>query len=370
MATNIFQDQLLSHFNNFVNQLRIIFPSNESFVTLNDLSNNEKMNRVSNFVELFNDDHFDLFIKSKIKVFSHKSEDTQKISESLFGVELALKNLLNNQPDDVKTIIWSSLHIMYMLGELQKPFEQQNQTRLSTLNKILHPDNKSSGSNDKQQSCELPQYDTATRKKLQDLLGVQVNHDTSEMLDDIVGTFESVLTKNTDNPLSSIMNISKTIAEKYADKINKGDIELNKIMDSIGKKVPGMDKMMAGMSKKQNNKPKEKVVIDENFSTANVEVGKVDESQSINIASMLKLADQFGAIPGGKKDDNNSMPGFGKVMDLMQKLEKADSKEKAEQLKNEMDTFLQSELGIDVNNLNNQIDEATQKVKNQENNNN
>jgi hypothetical protein len=54
------------------------------------------------------------------------------------------------------------------------------------------------------------------------------------MIDDIVESFEKVLTgQSSGNPLSGIMEISQKISVKYADKINKGDIELDKLMDEI-----------------------------------------------------------------------------------------------------------------------------------------
>ena len=63
----------------------------------------------------------------------------------------------------------------------------------------------------------------------------------------------------------------------------KQGVVLDKLMQSISKKVPGMEQMMGGMmgdmmggmmGGKKDTKPKEKVVIDENFSTANVELFK------------------------------------------------------------------------------------------------
>ena len=166
------------------------------------------------------------------------------------------------------------------------------------------------------------------------------------------------------------MEISQKISVKYADKINKGEIELDKLMESISKKVPGMDQMMAGMMGGSGKKaaPKEKIIIDENFSTANVQVGlnKEEESKSFDIGGILKMADKFGVIPGGKPGDESGdggIPGIGKVMELMQKLDKAETKEDAEALKQEMDAFLQKEMGVDVEKLNAQLDQVTQQMK-------
>jgi len=208
------------------------------------------------------------------------------------------------------------------------------------------------------------------------MLGVKVNNETTSMIDDIVGSFESVLTNQSGgNPLGGIMDISQKISVKYADKINNGDIELDKLMQAITSKVPGMDQMMGGMmgGSKDKAKPKEKVLIDENFSTASVEVGinKEPESKGMNVSGILKMADQIGVIPGGKQsskesgieDMMNGIPGIGKVMEMMQKLENTNTQEDAEALKLEMDSFLQSELGVDIEKLNEQLDSTSKQFK-------
>jgi hypothetical protein len=135
----------------------------------------------------------------------------------------------------------------------------------------------------------------------------------------------------------------------------------------------GMGGMMGSMMGGSKAKPKEKVLIDENFSTASVEVGvnKEPESKGMNISGILKMADQIGVIPGGKQSSNetgiedvmNSIPGIGKVMEMMQKLENTNTQEDAEALKLEMDAFLQSELGVDVEKLNEQLDTTSKQFK-------
>mgnify|MGYP003343820972 CR=1 FL=1 len=55
----------------------------------------------------------------------------------------------------------------------------------------------------------------------------------------------------------------------------------------------------------------EKVIIDENFSTANVELGKVEESSGgMKIGSMLKMADGLGVLPGKKGKTKNRSQHF------------------------------------------------------------
>lgn len=386
--STVLKEQYLKNFNNFISQLKIIFPK-ENFDIIDNMTDDNKLSNGIKFTESFDNDNFILFSKSKIKVFSHKSAETQKISESLFGTEFCLKNILNNQPDDVKNIIWQNLHTMYIVAELQKPVESQNQERLSVLNKLLHKD-------DIEVEDELPEQpkDSApagkgVNKKIHDMLGVNINKETTEMIDEIVGSFEKIMAKGaSSNPMSSIMEISKLISVKYADKISNGTIEIDKLMDAIGKKIPGMDKVMdqvMGMMKGsgEKKKPKEKIIIDENFSTASVKVGEVKEDKSgFKLGSVLKMADQFGVIPGGKKNESDlggglasllggvaggtdmgQIPGMDKLMGMMQKMSSTETPEQAAALKEEMDNFMQKELGVDVSQLNQQLDEINNKIK-------
>jgi hypothetical protein len=381
LQSNFYESQYLQIFNHFIEQLKVIFPSEESVKLLSEIesySDQVKIARGQVFCSSIRDDNFELFLKSKIKVFSHKSEDTQAISESLFGENLSLKNLLNNQPDEVKKIIWTNLHTLCMISELLKPEELKDNEKVMQLNRVIYKERELPSVEEEQTNSN---FGDDTKKKLQDMLGVNVNQETTSMIDDIVGSFEKVLTNQSGgNPLSGIMEISQNISVKYADKINKGEIELDKLMQAITSKVPGMDQMMGGMmgGSKDSAKSKEKILMDENFSTANVEVGinQEAESKGMNISGILKMADQMGVIPGGKSNKTSSdipgideamsgIPGIGKVMEMMQKLENTNTQEEAEALKLEMDSFLQSELGVDVGKLNEQLETVTKQYQDQ-----
>ena len=378
LQSNFYESQYLQMFSHFMEQLKVIFPNEETakFLTeVESLSDQDKIANGQKFCLSIDDENFELFCNSKIKVFSHKSKNTQAISESLFGTNLCLKNILNNQPEEVKKVIWNNLHTLCFLSELLKPEDSHDNERIMKLTKLINVD--SSDEEDEEQ--EHVNFNDDTKNKLQEMLGVNVNNETTSMIDDIVGSFEQVLTnKSGGNPLSGIMDISQKISVKYADKINNGDIELDKLMQAITSKVPGMDQMMGGMmgGSKDKAKPKEKILIDENFSTASVEVGvnKEPESKGMNISGILKMADQIGVIPGGKQSSShesgldevmNGIPGIGKMMEMMQKLENTNTQEDAEALKLEMDTFLQTELGVDVDKLNEQLESSTKQFQDQ-----
>ena len=185
----------LECFNNFIKQLKIIFTDEDIQKILNKIdeySNDKKIYNGLLFSSLINDDeHFDLFVNTKIKLFSHKNQKTQEISESLFGAEFFLKNLLNNQPDDVKQIIWFNLHSIYSTIEKTKSEDIQNKSRLSIIDNLIYKD-----------ETDKPKIDMSTKEtknKLQEMLGVNVNNETSDMIDDIIGSFESII--NNPKPL-------------------------------------------------------------------------------------------------------------------------------------------------------------------------
>jgi hypothetical protein len=377
--SNFFRERFLVNYDNFIDQLKIIFTSDETQVVLNNLlglSNENKIEHGINYANSFDDTNFDYFVKNKIKVFSHKSPDTQKISESLFGSELCLKNLLNNQPDDVKEVIWVNLHTLLLMSELLK--ETHSEERIKILSDVI---TKERGLPTEQNNTQEEKPDVTSRGKqtLKDMFGTDINKETSEMLDDIVGSFEGLLSNNPSKSLGGIMEISQKITSKYSDKINRGEIQLDKLMEAISKKVPGLEKMLGGMKdmmKPKNEKPKEKIIIDENFSTATVDVGEVKEESSsgMKIGNMLKMAQNFGVL-GGKKSDNqsgdssanasgDSIPHMGKMLEIMQRLEKASSPADTDAIKKEMDEFLQNEMGVDMSQINNQLEEITTQMVN------
>ena len=430
--SKVLEENYLECYDNFILQLKIIFTENETNKILDNIknmANTDKINKGKLFVELITSEHFDDFLKCKIKIFSHKNNNTKKISESLLDNNLCLKNLLNNQPDAVKKVIWSKLHIIYIASELLKPVNEQNNLRLDALNNLLNT-SESSDLINYTQTKQSNQFnsninsnassDSDAKNKLKGMLGVDVNNETSDMIDDIVASFEKVLSGNaSSNPLSGIMEISEKISVKYADKINSGEIELDKLMKCISKKIPGMESilggmmgtgsaggaggglgglgglgdMMSGMMGGGTKKPKEKIIINENFSTADVQVGlnKEEDKKSINIGNILKIADGFGVIPGGKQStsgllgsgasgsssssesnglpdlssfgDMSNIPHLGKMMEMMEKLGKTETQEDADALKMEMDSFLQSELGLDVNKLNKELENVSNNIE-------
>ena len=111
--------------------------------------------------------------------------------------------------------------------------------------------------------------------------------------------------------------------------------------------------------------PKQKVIIDENFSTANVDLGKIKENSNFNIGKLLNVANSLGVIPGLNDESNNSnsankLP----IMDLfnmMGSLSKDNNN--MEDIKNKMDTFLEQKLGLDVKKINEDLENLIKSKK-------
>jgi len=328
-----FEEQYLESFNDFIEQLKLIFPDENIQIILNYIaiySNEKKIYNGLFFSSLIDNDNFLLLTNNKIKLFSHKNKITQDISESLFGTDFCLKNLLNNQPDEIKKIIWFNLQTILFNIEKTKSEDLQNASRLEILNGLIN-DKNNVKNNDKNNM----------KNHLHKMLDVDVNDETENMLNDIMCSFEGIINGQSSgaNPMAGLMDISQQITTKYTDKINNGDIEIEKLMKSITKKIPGMENIMKKMNVGENGsigdmlsgvmgkkeEKKEKVIIDSNFSTAIVDVGVIKPKSANNfkignilgVADNLGVIDALGIVPRGKKSKNKDMPN---MMDMFKNM--------------------------------------------------
>ena len=367
----------LENYNLLIEQLTFLFNEDEFkeyIIVLNNESKDKKWVRGVRFQQQISNELFDTFIESKIKLFSHKDENTKNLSESLFGTELSLKKIFNNRDDNTKFILWAYLHLMVLMVELT---HQKNKDRIKKLSKLIEENNhlleKAKNKAVQQNNVKDP------KSMLKDIFNVDVNDETNEMLNDIVKSFESSLSNDKGNPLTGIFDISQKISSKYQEKINTGEIQLNKLMEGIQKNIPGMDDIMKNgldgiMGGKEPTKPKETVIIDENFSTADVELGKQNETKNgFNIGKMLNMANSFGVLGGDNIFGGNNPLGGDNPMDknmselfgMISSMGNLDNKDNIENLKNKMDDFL-SRQGIDITKLNTDIDTIMQQGKAEE----
>ena len=112
MNIEIFSNEYSSFLNNIIH----LFPDNEFLLSLNEESHETQYYRIKNLVDSLNTQvQFNNFVKSKIKTFSHKDNDTQSISLSIFGKKLSLKKIFNNQSEITKTLLWNHLHRLVFL---------------------------------------------------------------------------------------------------------------------------------------------------------------------------------------------------------------------------------------------------------------
>nr|QFG74752.1 MAG: hypothetical protein [Megaviridae environmental sample] len=288
-----------------------------------DLSRKEKDEKTNNFyLILQNEDLYNLFSNRKIKLFSSKTVETHNISKSLFDEDVLLKSVFNNQPIKIKNKLWSCLFKIYI--GIEKNQSVPNTEKLNSVERIL-----------------VSLNNNLTDNVKENLLNVDVNESTDNMLDDIVGSFQSLLSDNK-NPFDNIMNITNNITTKYKDNLNNGEIELDKVISSIQTSLP---KIIAEESTKETQK--EKVVIDNNFSTADVDIGTEKPESSVNLSNMM--------------NSMKSMPDVTGLMSMVSNIDKVDTEEGIEKLKNEMNSYLKNDLNVDM-------DSFDQKFKDLENN--
>ena len=321
--TNVTSNFFVSLFDGF-----LLNVENTAEIKMDDikLSEDEKENKISNFYQhLEHDDIFRLFIQCKIKVFSSKTVETNNLSTSLFGEDYSLKFLLNNRTDFVKAKLWSGLISMY------RDLELKYKNRESRLEQITTKMN--------ELTKEL------SSKVKNDMFNMEVNNTTNNMIDDIVSSFQDVMNQNA-NPFDNIMNITNKITEKYHKNIEEGDIELEKVMGNLQENLPNIGSMMGG-----ENEEKEKIIIDENFSTADVKVEKKKEETvgGFNVGNMMKAAD--------------NMPNLGNLSNVMSKLSNVDENTDMGEVKEEMDSFLSKELGLDMDEFNKNLNDLQQKLE-------
>ena len=128
-------------------------------------------------------------------------------------------------------------------------------------------------------------------------------------------------------------------------------------LDNINKMMSGLGGDMIGSMFKKEEK-KEMVIIDDNFSTSQVDLGKIKENPSINIGKMLNVADSFGVLPNlndNNDNNDNKMPQLNELFGMMNNLDKANTKEGALDLKNKLNGMLGT-MGIDMNKMIQELD--------------
>jgi hypothetical protein len=272
-----------------------------------NLSDSVKQDNIVRFFNSLEDDTlFLLFSKLKIKVFSGKTEETHVVSVSLFDEQLTLKQIFNNMTDIVKNQYWDKLIRLYI--EYDKTVGPNNSRLTALLESIKIINN------------------TLSNKVKNDILKVDVNNTTNNMIDDIVGSFQNIMS-NKSNPFDNIMNITSMISDKYKDQLQNGEIQLDKIIGGIDGVIPGL--------MKNTEEKKEPVIIDEKFSTDNVDIGEIKEDSGPNFGNMMKM-----------------IPNMGGLMNMVSRINKAENDSELVDIKKDMDIYLEKELKVDMSQFN------------------
>lgn len=294
-------------------------------LTNNDVSKyTDNVNeRLTNFHKsLMNEDLFTLFSMAKIKVFSAKTVETHNISTSLFSVanvsesELTLKQIFNNMPENTKNKLWELLFNMYI--QIERTHDSLS-TRISLLKGTLKNMRKTNTSNLKS-------------NMFKNIINTDVNNTTTNMLDDIIGSFENIVGSK-GNPFENIMGITEMITSKYGSKIENGEIEIDKILGGMG----GLLGKGMNFGNKEDDTP---VIIDENYSTSNIDIGqeKKDEAMNFNFSKLSSLAN------------------------MVSKIGSIDSENDIKSLKDDMDNFMEKELKVDMNQYKEHMDKLEKQL--------
>jgi hypothetical protein len=365
---------LIRNYNDILTQLTNLNSLSTYHNTILEIYKSDDDIKVNNSFEFANSidntTNLNYILKSKIKIFSHKSPDTLKISTSLFNhSELTLKRIFNNQEDNIKDLLWKYVHkILFYYKKLLSEKDPSNKKLLEDIDKI---------------ELIIKEYDEPKQQPeafdyINKLLKPEkLNESTNNMINDIIGSFQDALSNNSGNPFQNIMKINEVITEKYKDKIENGDIDLSQIMSSMQESLPGLGEM-GGIGEMlssftESSKPKEDVIMDENFSTANIEVGKLeDDKPNLMIGNMIKtvgsltnglgdlnsLGKTVGSLTNGLGDLNSlgnsgGMPDISKFMGIFNKLSSTDNVNP-----DELQNIFQNDLGIDMNKLAEQMNEV------------
>jgi hypothetical protein len=365
---SFYPENLCNEFDDFLKNLYNLFPENKILNNIKIETAEEKIIRIEKLYKtLESSTNFNNFCKSKIKVFSHKENNTQKISESIFGSQLSLKKIFNNQPDDIKENLWRHLHTLLNIYLKQEIFNNPSKTLDDKISKL-----KESLSINKLQLGQ-------TKKSLHNLFQTdKLNNSTNEMINDIFKSFEEVMTG--EKKMDNILNLSNHLADKYEDKIKNKEIDFNGLFENLQTNIPGMENMkniinplMQMDSLIKDDDPKEKIIIDENFSTASVETGKLDDiNEKPMIGSVINAVNKSGLVDmissnnnesnlmNLLSDNNNSkltnlFNGEGsntlnKLLNIATKLKDTDLNNKEE-----INNILKNDLGLDVDKINEEM---------------
>lgn len=358
-----FTEEIESSYRNLITSIESVFKT--TLKDFDNVSTDDIEKRCDVFYNLLEDERlYLLFVNNKIKVFSSKEDNTNNLSTSLFGEKLLLKNIFNNQDEMNKFILWDSLICLY------HTIEKYNKNRKDRLNDL----------NERLNNIKIKLSDHVKDQILPD----DVNASTSSMVNDIIGSFQDLVSDNK-NPFENIMGITTKISEKYYKDIEDGNIEVDKLLknmpfpgkengmnmedmmsgdmmknmgDMMGNMMGGeMGDMMKGMMG-GDEEEKDPTIIDDNFSTADVEVGQdeLDKKGKGMIGNMMNMANNIPSMEG--------MPGLGELGGMMKDITSGEMDlDNLENMKGKMDSFMENTLGVNMSEFNKNMENLVGKME-------
>jgi hypothetical protein len=257
--------------NNYVNFINITADNINNLILIDKNIQLENCKKFNDYLQ--DDNYFNLFLKKKTKVFSHKDNKTKELSGILFNNIISTRDLLTNQTNKVKNIIWKHLYDIFIFIEKNKLSPDLDKIKLL---ENAEPLNK-----------------TKINKKLDELLENNLEDGSKDIIKDIVSSFDNIaLDTNHENIINNILNISKNISDKYSDDINSNKIDMKHLLANIVSKTPGAKEALPELLEKLSEQPNQ-INVDEQFSTSSVNVSKNNKDindiiSDINIGKLLK----------------------------------------------------------------------------------
>lgn len=370
--TDYYQKQYDEKYSEFINQILKLYPNESSDVykcvkQINSLDKQQKRDCGLKFTELVNKSttNKNQLLNRKIKLFSSKVDLNKKISYSLLKF-IPLKKLLNgNVSNDVKDIIWDYILLLYVFTELSS--KDKGNIDKNLIKQILHSVNDNSKKNSENTTTTNSEKDSKLSKKVEknndadkvkknnntdaekdNILNLDCNKETNNMINDIVGMFQNNLESddNDGNPFKNIVEVTKKITEQYQGKIENGDIDLDSLLKSIQGTMPNLPNLnLEGKSEEEI-----KHIIDENFSTADVDVGeaKKDEKSGFDMSQMMGMMKNLNETLGS---GGEGMEGLSKMMESLGGMKMPETEDEAAEHSEKMRNILQKDFNMDLSEL-------------------
>ena len=350
--TSYYKKQFSEKYAEFLTQIKVMYGDgsdvNLRAVELEKINDDVKADYGKKFNSLLckNTTFKNYLLNRKIKLFSSKNKDTQSISYSLLNT-IPLKKLLNgNITENTKNVIWEFIQLLYVFSELstKEKGEVDKQYIKDLLNCVetLHS---------KEAKVEVKEESRSSNKNI---LNLDVNPETNNMINDIVSMFQDGMEDGEDaNPFKNIVEVTKKITENYQGKIEKGEIDLDGLLSNIQKSMPDMPDI-SKLDLDGKSEEEIKHIIDEEFSTADVKVGdrnKENKSRGMDLGGMMKMMSKMTEGMGGGKDGEPDMNNLNKLMESMGNMTMPKTEEEAKEQSDKMRKMLSDQFNVDLSEL-------------------